>query len=276
MVRCGAAGAFGFTDRELAVIAGSHGGEPFHVDAVRGILAKIGLDESALQCGSQAPSFEPAAEAMRAAGLRPGAVHNNCSGKHAGLLAACVYGGDQVTGYLEAAHPVERRVLALCGRMTDEDPERFPLGVDGCGIPVFATSLRRAALAFARFATLGGVPDGDASALARVAHAMASEPAYVGGTGRFDTALIAATHGSVVGKIGAEGVHADALLDLGAGLTLKVADGSRRAVAPATVALLRDLGALDGPQLAALAAFASAVVRNWAGRPIGRIEPSPR
>jgi L-asparaginase II len=271
VVLSGAAERFRLTAAELAVVAASHGGEPFHVAAVRGILERIGLDEALLQCGAHAPSYEPAAAALAASGEAPSALHNNCSGKHAGILAMCVTLGYDPAGYLAPEHPVQRDVLRVCARLTGEDPAGLPLAIDGCGIPVFATTLRRAARAFARMATLDAVAAPDAAALRRVRESMAAEPAYVGGTGRFDSALIEATGGRVVGKAGAEGVHGDALQREGLGLVVKVIDGSLRAVAPATLALLGELGALEPVERLALQPFAAPVLRNVAGRIVGGI-----
>jgi L-asparaginase II len=269
IVASGAADRFEFSARELAVVCASHDGEPFHVDAVRGILAKIGRDRSALQCGTHPPSYEPAAAALAAAGEAPSALHNNCSGKHAGILAMCAYRGFDDARYLEADHPVQREILAFCARLVGEDPAELVLGIDGCGIPVFATTLRRAARAFARFATLEDLLPADAAALAAVRDAMVAEPAYVGGTARFDTALIRESGGRVVGKAGAEGVHGDALRGLGLGLALKVIDGSRRAMPVAATALLRELGGLDAGEAERLKSFARPEVRNVAGRIVG-------
>lgn len=272
VVASGAADRFDFDARELAVAAASHNGEPFHVAAVASMLAKIGLDASALQCGAHAPSYEPAALALAAAGIAPTALQNNCSGKHAGILAMCVHLGEDPRTYLALEHPAQQRVLAFCARMVGAPVDALPLGVDGCGIPVFATSLRAAARAFARFATLAELADADSGALARVRAAMIAEPAYVGGTERFDTALIATTAGRIVGKAGAEGVHASALAREGLGVVLKVVDGSRRAAPPAALALLRELGALEPAESAALEGFARPEIRNVAGRIVGAIE----
>ncbi len=271
VVASGAAARFDFSPRELAVISASHGGEPAHVEAVRALLARIGLDETALQCGAHAPSYEPAAAALVAAGVTPSALHNNCSGKHTGILAMCVHLGFDTATYLRPEHPAQQRILALCARLADDDVKKFPLGIDGCGIPVFATSLRQAALAFARFATLEGLAAEDAEALNAVREAMASEPFYVAGTGRFDTALIEATGGGIVGKGGAEGVHGSALRRQGLGLVLKVVDGTRRATPPAAVALLGELGALSASEAAALHAYAERDVHNVAGTVVGRV-----
>ena len=262
IVQAGTAERFGFDARELAVITASHDGEPFHVTAVRSILGKIGLDESALRCGASLPS-------AGAEGAEPSPLYNNCSGKHAGILALCVHLCLDTAGYLNADHPAQQLILEFCGRMTGDAPENFLLGVDGCGIPVFATSLRRAARAFARFATLEGIPAADARALRIVRDAMIAEPLYVGGTKRFDSALIAATAGRVVAKGGAEGVHADALVPQGLGLVLKVVDGNRRATPPAALALLGELRSFSASESAALERFVRPEVFNVAGRVVG-------
>lgn len=273
IVACGAAARFGFGARELATVAASHNGEPEHVAVVRDILERIGLTPDALQCGVHPPSYEPAAAALAEAGRRPTALHHNCSGKHAGILAACVHLGADPATYLSPEHPVQRRILAFCGRMLGIEAGGLPVGVDGCGIPVFAAPLRAAAVAFARLATLDGLSAGDAAALATVRDAMAAEPFYVAGTGRFDTALMVATGGRIVCKAGAEGVHGDALRRERLGFVLKAVDGGAgRAVPPAATAMLESLGALDSAERADLEPFAAPPLRNVAGRVVGRLE----
>src|SRR6202049_365541 len=165
IVASGAAAHYDLDDREIAVICASHNGEAFHVETVRAILQKIGLDESDLRCGAHAPAYEPAAAQLAAQGRAPSAIHNNCSGKHAGILAMCRHLGVDHASYLAVDNPAMRRVLAFCARLSDDDAPRWPGGVDGCGIPAYATPLRRAALAFARLATLEGLAREDASAL---------------------------------------------------------------------------------------------------------------
>jgi L-asparaginase II len=272
VVRAGAADRFGFDDRDLAIMSASHNGEPGHVAAVRALLEKIGAQPADLQCGAHAPSYEPAALALAEP---PTVLHNNCSGKHAGILALCRMLDAPFAGYLDAGHPAQRAILALCERVSDDRFGADGLGIDGCGIPVYATSLRRAARSFARLATLSELDPADAAALARVRAAMIAEPFYVAGTDRFDTDLLRAGNGRIACKAGAEGVHASALLDLGAGLVLKVVDGTRRAAAPAAVALLSRLGALDDMQVSTLGSHASAAIRNVAGTPVGTIAVLP-
>jgi L-asparaginase II len=270
-VRAGTIERFGFNARELTVMSASHNGEPFHVEAVRGILAKIGATVDDLRCGTHAPSYPPAAAALAARGEAPSPLHNNCSGKHAGILALARVLDAPLAGYLAPDHPAQRAIVALCERVSDDVFASDQLGVDGCGIPVYATSLRNAARSFARLATLDDLDPADAAALARVRAAIVAEPDYIGGTKRFDTDLIRVGRGDIVAKGGAEGVHASALLTRGLGLVLKVVDGAPRATAPAAIALLRQLGVLDTEQLRALDAHARADVANHAGTHVGEI-----
>jgi L-asparaginase II len=272
VVRSGAAERFGLDDRDLAIMSASHNGEPDHVAAVRALLEKIGAQPGDLQCGAHAPSYEPAALALAEP---PTVLHNNCSGKHAGILALCRMLDAPFAGYVDAGHPAQRAILALCERVSDDRFGAGRLGIDGCGIPVYATSLRHAARSFARLATLRDLDPDDAAALARVRAAMIAEPFYVAGTGRFDTDLLRIGNGRIACKAGAEGVHASALLDLEAGLVLKVVDGARRAAPPAAVALLARLGALDDMQVSALESHASFAVKNVAGLRVGTIEALP-
>lgn len=271
VIAAGARERFGLDDREIAVMAASHSGQLFHVNAVRSILRKIEMPEAALFCGAHLPYNERAAQALLQRGESPTAVDNNCSGKHAGILALCRIIGADTTTYLDPRNPAQRAILAFCARLSDDDPERWPIAVDGCGIPVYATSLRRAALAFARFATLDGVSDEDARALEIVRAAMLARPEYVAGTGEFDSELMRAGGGEIVSKGGAEGVHGVSALPQGFGYASKVADGAARARAPSSIAALRALGALREEQVEQLARFARPVVYNRAGRAVGEI-----
>jgi L-asparaginase II len=262
---------FSFQPREIAVMTASHSGQPFHVEAVASILEKIGMDESALQCGTHLPYDETAAEALREAGVEPTALYNNCSGKHAGILALCLAIGADPTTYLSIENPAQQRILAFCARLSGDDPATWPVAIDGCGIPVYATGLRKAAISFARLAMLSGIDSGDARALQIVRDAMLANPEYVAGTGQFDTELMIAGAGNVVSKAGAEGVHAAAAISQGYGFASKVIDGSSRARGPSSIAALHRLGVLDARQTGMLARFARPPVYNRAGIKVGEI-----
>ncbi len=270
-IEAGVDTAFGLDGREIAVMTASHSGEPMHVEAVRSILGKIGMSVDDLQCGVHWPYDESAADALRRAGGQPTALHNNCSGKHAGILALCKVIGADTASYLELTNPAQQRILEFCARVSDDDASAWPLGVDGCGIPVYATSLRNAARSFARLATLDDLSDSDARALAVVRNAMVSHPAYVAGTRQLDTELMAAGAGSILSKGGAEGVHGVGAIAAGLGYVSKVLDGTSRARAPSSIAMLRRLGVLDDAQVQALDRFAHPKVYNRAGHAVGEI-----
>jgi L-asparaginase II len=270
-VEAGVARAFSLDAREIAVMAASHAGEPMHVQAVLSILNKIGMSVEHLQCGVHWPYDERAADALRRAGEQPTALHNNCSGKHAGILALCKVLGADPSTYLEVNHPAERRILEFCARLSDDDPATWPVGVDGCGIPVYATSLRNAARSFARVATLREMRDGDADAVRVVRDAMLAYPQYVAGAGQLDTELMLAGGGAIASKAGAEGVHGVAGLAQGVGYAAKVLDGNSRGRGPSAIAVLRRLGVLDEEQAASLVRFGRPRVYNRAGNPVGEI-----
>ncbi|MBV8726857.1 MAG: asparaginase [Candidatus Eremiobacteraeota bacterium] len=268
-VRAGVVERFGLEPREVAIMAASHSGEPFHIEAVRSILRKIGLTESALQCGPHPPYNAAAAAELTRRGEPFSAIHNNCSGKHAGILALCVLLDCDPSTYVELDNAAEQEILAFCARMTGDAVADFPIGVDGCGIPVFAASPLHGARAFMRLATLEEIDPDDARALGRVRDAMLAYPLYVAGTGEFDSVLMTALDGAIASKGGAEGVHGDALISEGVGILVKVCDGARRAVAPTVLAMLKELDAIGLEAQSALEPFAAPPIRNRAGREVG-------
>jgi L-asparaginase II len=217
----------------LALSSASHSGEPFHLDGVRRILAGVGLDESALRTPPDYPIDETAKIAFLLAGNGPVPLAMNCSGKHAAMLATCVANGWPTESYTDADHPLQRALLATVERLAGE--KSAATGVDGCGAPLYALSLTGLARAFAAIATAdAGTPEH------RVAEAIRANPAFLGGTKRDVTQLVAGVPG-LVAKDGAEGVYAAALPD-GRAVALKVDDGGQRARPPVMVAALRALG----------------------------------
>lgn len=270
-IAAGARERFGLEPPEIAVMAASHTGQAFHAEAVRSILRKIDMPEEALQCGVHAPYNAQAAEDLQRTGAAPSAICNNCSGKHAGILALCKILGCDPATYMDPGNPAEQEILAFCARMSDEEPQNLPIGIDGCGIPVYATPLRKAALAFMRFATLEGIPARDAHALRAVRDAMIRHPEYVSGTGEFDTRFMQAGGGSVACKGGAEGVHASSFIGAGVGLVVKVLDGASRGRTPAVLGIARRLGLLSHSELTNLADLERPIVYNRAGRAVGEV-----
>jgi L-asparaginase II len=250
-------------DRELAIMCASHNGEPVHVSAVRAVLDRAGLGPNALR---NPPGWPLDPDAMASSQHQHKLLHN-CSGKHAGMLLACVRAGWDPATYFRASHPLQRRVRRAVMRgagLTD-----LETGVDGCGVPVHALSLRSMATLFARFSRPDRLP-GLAPAAGRTTAAMLAEPYLVGGRHRVDTDVMRVT-GDVVAKSGAEGLGCAALLVPGLGVAVKVEDGGSRAVAPALVAVLQQLGVLPADASPALASYASPPVMGG-GKPVGQME----
>ncbi|HEX6938419.1 MAG TPA: asparaginase [Longimicrobiales bacterium] len=279
LVEDGGAERFGLSDEELALCCASHSGEPHHVEAARSILRKAGASEDALACGAHAPFHGPSARALTRAGIEPGRIHNNCSGKHAGMLALARLHDWPTADYHEAAHPVQQRMLAEVSRWTEVPAARIATGVDGCGVVTFALPLTGLAGAFARFCAAGAGSAGGAGAGAagpgptRLVAAMRRHPEYVAGTDRLCTELMRVTGGRIIAKVGAEGVYVAGVPAEGLGLALKVEDGAQRAVEPALLGVLRELGLLVAEEYAALERYAEPALTNTRGERVGSIRP---
>lgn len=258
-------------DNELALACGSHGGEPEHVALAASMLNDLGLEEGDLACGPQEPLASRGARALRDAGLRPTRLHNNCSGKHAAMLARTVACNYAAAGYEREEHPVQRACTREVARWTGVAEGDLVTAVDGCGVVVYGLPLAAMARAYARLADAARAGDDEP---ARVLHAMRTRPFLVGGTDRFDTVLSEATDGRVVAKVGAEGVHSVAVIDENLGITIKVADGSARAQYPAVLRALQQLGVLDDPLPPPLAEWMVRPVRNTRGAVVGEVRPS--
>jgi L-asparaginase II len=271
VVADGAADRFGFAAAELALACASHSGELHHVDVARQMLAKIGLTESALACGPHAPLHDGSARALRRSGRAPTRLHNNCSGKHAGMLALAVSHDWPVAGYHERRHPVQQRMLAEIARWTDVAAAVIPVAVDGCGIPTFALPLERLALAFARLGRQARQTEG---APRSVIEAMTVHPDLVGGTGRLCTQLMHVTDGRIAVKVGAEGVYCATIPGAELGIALKVEDGAKRAAEPALIGVLERLSLLLAEERAALDAFAEPVLENTRHERVGILRAS--
>lgn len=275
LVETGAADAFSVSARELALACASHGGEPDHTGPVAAWLARVGLGEGDLECGSQVSSHEPSAHAAVRAGQPFTQIHNNCSGKHSGFLTGARHHREATRGYIAPDHPSQRRWIQVLSEMSGIDLARAPAGVDGCGIPQLGLSLRGLAHAFARMANPSGLHADRQAAIARIRRAVADHPLMVAGHGRFCTEVMEVLGERALIKTGAEGVFCAALPDLGLGLALKIADGAARAAEVACAAVLRKLGAIDAAAQARLKDRLVVPLHNRAGRHVGEIRPAP-
>ena len=272
-----AADRFGFTEQEVAIACGSHSGEAKHVDTVRSMLDKIGLDESALKCGVHEPFSTEVARALARTGEAPNVLQNNCSGKHTAMLALALHVGAPTGSYDDWSNPVQQAIAKTVAQFSDVPIEKMAIGVDGCGVPVFGISVRAMALMYARLASPPTSFDaGIRNACKRIIKAMIDFPEMVGGTkNRLDTELIKAGEGRLISKIGAEGVYTVSVLPCpewprGLGLALKIEDGDdHRARPPAVIEALRQLNVLSERELVALAAYSPTVIRNRRGEHVG-------
>ena len=243
-------------EADLALISGSHYGEPFHVKRVAAILAAAGLSAEELLCPQSLPLWEPSRDALLRVGVGPARIFMNCSGKHAGMLATCAANDWPLESYREATHPLQVAIAAAVAELTAEPIAAT--GVDGCGAPVFAFSLTALARSFQRLAD--AAPGSDER---RVADQMRAHPELVAGTGADDTVLMTGAAG-LVSKGGAEGVQAVAVPGVGA-VAIKIEDGAMRPRMPVLRSALRRLG-LESP--------VPAVEVLGGGEPVGEVRPA--
>ena len=277
VVSSGAADRFGFTEREVAIACGSHNGEPIHVETVRSMLEKIGLDESALKCGAHEPYSVDVARELIRKGEAPTPIQNNCSGKHAAMLAFAKHLGAPTETYDELANPVQQLILKAVSDFSGVPIEDIAIGIDGCGVPVFGVSVRAMALMYARLVSPPAhLSNETRDACRRIVAAMIAYPEMIGGTkDRLDTELIRAAAGKLISKIGAEGVYTVGVLPSatwpdGVGFALKVEDGDdKRARPPAVIDALRQLGVLSGDELETLARWSPTLITNRRGDSVG-------
>jgi L-asparaginase II len=273
LVESGAADAYGFGNRELALACASHSGEEAHVELARSMLARAGLDETALECGAHWPDHEPTI-ALARAGKVPGALHNNCSGKHSGFLCTCVHLGIAHPGYVRPDHPEQELVRDAMQSVTGAVHGADERATDGCSIPTYAVPLRSFALGFARMVTTTGFGPERAKAARRLLAACMAEPFFVGGTGSAELAVMEAAPGRIFAKGGAEGVYCAAIPELGLGIALKCDDGAGRAAEAVVAAVLARLLRSDEELSAKLLGLASAPIKSRVGATVGTLRPT--
>lgn len=271
VVESGAADRFAMTEAELALACASHGGEPDHVATAAGVLARIGLGPQDLECGAHLPYHLPSQHALIRAGEAPSPLHNNCSGKHASMLATAVHLGEKTRGYIAPDHPVQRRVVRAFEEMCEVDLSRAPRGTDGCSLPQIGIPLIALARGMARFGAPNELPPARAAACRRLAAAMVANPFMVAGSGRFCTLAMEIAAGKALIKTGAEGVYMAAIPASGLGIALKIEDGATRAAEVALATLLACYGGFDDNQLTRLKALANPALNNVVGLRIGEI-----
>lgn len=271
LVERGHADRLACSAEELAVMTSSHTGSARHVEMVAGLLARIGLSAADLRCGYHEPLDPGSRERLADHPEERTALYNNCSGKHAAMLALARFEGWSTHDYQRLDHPVQRLMRETFADVTGLSPGSIPVAVDGCSVAVFGVPLERMALAYARLGAASAEGSPRERSLARIREAMRTFPVAVGGAQRFSTALMAACDGRIVAKGGAEGLECLAVPEAGLGVAVKCEDGQERAVAPAVLALLEHAGAIREDELERLAAWRRPVVRNHAGLEVGAV-----
>jgi L-asparaginase II len=269
LLETGAADRFGFGAPEIALACGSHAGTEKHAGLAAAMLVRAGLGTDDLHCGAHPPLGAAAAAALIAEGSEPTQLHNNCSGKHAGMLATAVHMREPTAGYWEAHHPVQQRIHRVLAEIAGVPLGADVQGVDGCSVPNWAMPLSVLARTFARLGTGAGMGEERRSALRRILAACWENPELVAGRGRADTVVMRALPRQVFMKTGAEGVYCGAFPELGLGFALKIDDGGKRAAAGTAMALVERF------YPAARGLMPLGAIKTWWGVEVGAIRSAP-
>jgi L-asparaginase II len=279
LITSGAADRFGFTEREIALACASHSGEPMHTEVVASMLKKMGLGPEALKCGTHEPFSPEVTHQLRQRGEAPNVLQNNCSGKHAGMLALALHLRAPTETYYEPGNPVQLAIGDVISQFSDIAIEDISVGVDGCGVPVFGITVKAMAMMYARLMSPPKEFDEQTnSACRRIVSAMMTYPELIGGsTERLDTEMMRAAGGRLISKVGAEGVYTVGVLPCddwprGFGLALKIEDGDDHRARPTVVIeSLRQLGVLVDESLEAVSRYAFFPVLNRRGEVVGEV-----
>lgn len=266
----GAVEKFALDDRDLALACASHKGEPVHVEGVLRFLDKIGMSANDLECGAHVPSDAAARKVMRDNGEQPSALHNNCSGKHTGMLAVAKALGVDPKGYIEQDHAVQKLVRACVERIVGDTMSTDRCGRDGCSIPTWASPLRGFAVGFAKLSDPhSDLPDLYKNAGQRLFNACAQNAMLVAGTDRIDTDAMNAFKGQLMMKVGADGVFCGALRNSHLGFALKIDDGAIPAAETLVAGLVAQLADASTAQQQVLARWIQKPAKNWRGFDVG-------
>ena len=268
LFRTGVIDHFNFCDLEISLITASHNGEKFHVEEVRKMLLKIGLDESYLKCGFHPPYFPSTSEELYASKRKQSPIYNNCSGKHSGMLAACVFHDYNLKTYLQQDHPHQKSIKKIVAEFSGLVEEKIQVAIDGCGVPAFYLSLSQMAKMNVKFA-LSSEP-----AIQRIRNSIVNYPEYLAGTDRFDTEFIRVLNGRAITKVGAEAIQSFIFFEPEPfGVVVKCEDGNFRGVESAAIEILRQLKLISEKESEKLKNFWKPELKNHVGTVVGEITP---
>jgi L-asparaginase II len=276
LVRAGGCDRFSLSPADLALICGSHGGTVEHLERALSLLERGGFGGADLGCGPHPPLDKAAAQQLLERGDEATPLHNNCSGKHAGMLLACKLLDLPSSSYLSPEHPLQLMMLDELRCFARLDDEPIEIAIDGCGAPTPRVSLAAAARGYAALVDpeAAGLDSGRCSAARSVVGAMTEAPEMVAGAGRFTTRLMEITGGRLLAKEGADGFYAVGVRGpVALGVALKIADGSETCRDGVVLEVLRQLGSLSGEEFDRLDEFYHHPIRNWSGEQVGQLAP---
>ncbi|TNE81366.1 MAG: asparaginase [Bacteroidetes bacterium] len=275
LLTSGAADALGLSEEEIAITCGSHNGEDMHVKAVDSILRKAGLDRSALKCGAQYPTHRKTANALLVAGQKPEAIHNNCSGKHAGFLAYCVFRGWDTVDYINPQHPLQLEIRKLVSAFHKYPEAKLHTALDGCSAPIFSIPVYNQALGYMYLAKFAKEDSELGKACKRLIDAAGAYPMMIAGTGRYCSDLMAQSGSRIIGKTGAEGIYSLAFTEEVMGACIKVDDGKMLPQYNVAQKLVRQSGILSEAQLTPLDAYEESAITNFNKFETGTLRVNP-
>ena len=273
MALSGAIEEYKLTPAEIAITCASHGGEPEHTKTVEGMLKKAGLSVDDLECGAHTPTHKDSANKLVANGEKFTALHNNCSGKHAGMLLMAKSNGFHLKGYIEPDHPVQQTIMGTFESICEYSLENAPTDRDGCSVPTWAMPMTNLAFGFAKLSDPhSALPEETAQAVSKIMDSVTEEPFMIGGTNRCCTKIMEILKNKAFVKYGAEAVYTASLPEYGLGIAIKIDDGSVRAVEVALLRILDEIGVLDDYEKKQLADFIKKPITNWNGHTVGYVE----
>lgn len=265
MLISGAVEHFGFTQKEIALFCGSHNGEPQHVETVTSILNKIGLTESDLQCGPQMPTLREDQYNLIKQDIQPRKIHNNCSGKHAGFLAYCIYRNWPIESYIDPSHPLHLEILDVISDFYAYPKEKIKQGIDGCSAPIFAFPVLNQAIAYKNLVHPVQFDENVQNACKTMVDAIVQFPGMIAGSKRYCTDLMRLSEGKLIGKTGADGVYSIGVREHNYGICIKVDDGKMGPQYNIAQAVIEQLGILSDEANESLRQYVHHENKNFGG-----------
>lgn len=260
--------------KEIAIMCGSHNGENQHKEVVYSMLEKIGLDENHLKCGAQKPTFRSDYEELIRSGKSPAAIHNNCSGKHAGFLALCKKKGYELDTYLDLNHQIQKEIRTTIAAYYEVAENDLIPGIDGCSAPTFAMPIKNMALAFKNLVKPNSkISEEQFKASKVILNAIKEYPEMLAGTNRYCTDLIKITKGRIIGKTGADGVYSLVIPHEGIGITVKIDDGKMGPQYQVVQELLKKHGWISNSEYNELEKYRKFELKNFSGKIVGESLP---